>query len=210
MNTIMRNVLVVSVGSCLMFLAAGAGQIGQILRSSEDVRDAALFKWAGNDYERLTKIGIYQKNCLKGFYRTDEGTVTRITLPGCIAANGLEDVDSVVKDAYETLKTAAWPVSLIVNLITVESQDNKSGMTVLTSNCKEGEHVYVKTKAGDFIRSYPLYKDGQWAICKNNKAHLNGVVLTGYEITQLAVDVITGENAADDEMVKLEESHGDK
>lgn len=114
MNTIMRNVLVVSVGAGLMILAAGAGQIGQLLRSSEDVREAALFRWAENDYERLIKIDMYKK-CLKGSYRSDEGTVRHIMLPGCIKANGLEDVDSVVKNAYETLKTAAWPASLLVN-----------------------------------------------------------------------------------------------
>ncbi|MFU1524335.1 hypothetical protein ACM3N2_18245 [Aeromonas hydrophila] len=114
MNTIMRNVLVVSVGAGLMILAAGAGQIGQLLRSSEDVREAALFRWAENDYERLIKIDMYKK-CLKGSYRSDEGTVRQIMLPGCIKANGLEDVDSVVKNAYETLKTAAWPASLLVN-----------------------------------------------------------------------------------------------
>lgn len=193
-----------------MFLAAGAGQFGQLLRSAEDVREAALFKWAGNNSERLAQVGIYQKRCVKALYRTEERSVLPITLSDCIKANHLEDVASVAQHADDTLKTAAWPLSLLDPFEKTKNQNDTSAFTVIIAGCREGVPLRADTVIGDFKRSYPLYKDGQNVVCQDNRPHLNGVALTNDEVERLVISVITAENAADAELVKLEDGLQDQ
>lgn len=103
----------------LVLLAAGVGLFGQLIHSQADVRSEALLQWANGEKERQLIIEEFTKVCLIGkpIERDHSKLMAAITIEQCADLNGFKNLSAVVRQADMTIKSYAWPLSLVLKPI---------------------------------------------------------------------------------------------
>lgn len=99
---------------CLLVLAYGVGQGIQFSKSYEDVNYSALARWAAGDAVRLQRAEQFDVTCVKSVKSSQESITKPLTLRQCAQDNQLEDVLAIYLQTDNTLKTIAWPLSIVV------------------------------------------------------------------------------------------------
>ena len=111
----------------LFVLFVGVGQLGQLFNSSYDVRKYALESWAGEDKERQDQVSVFIQDCLIGqkankesfkkeMELKQEGILHEPIIAICAKKYGYTELYEVVNKADAVLQSAAWPLSMMVDL----------------------------------------------------------------------------------------------
>ncbi|MEL4252511.1 hypothetical protein AAEH72_16010 [Shewanella xiamenensis] len=118
MESEMQNAKIVCITvlvGLLMLLSAGIGQFGQLIHTQTDVRAAALQQWADGDKERQLSVDEFTKACLIGgpIEQTNSEFKAPISIEECANSNGFDKLAEVVRKTDLTIKSYAWPLSLV-------------------------------------------------------------------------------------------------
>lgn len=98
----------------LIVFFGGLGQFVQLLTTTVDVRNAAMQRWANQDQGRLEQVDEFTRECLIGVpVEINDEISAPISISACAHANGFDDLLVVVHNADKTIKSYAWPLSLI-------------------------------------------------------------------------------------------------
>ena len=111
----------------LFVLFVGVGQLGQFFNSNDDVRRYALESWAGEDKERQDQVSVFTQACLIGqkankesfkkeMELKQEGVLREPIIAVCAKKYGYTELYEVVNKADTVLQSAAWPLSMMVDL----------------------------------------------------------------------------------------------
>lgn len=111
----------------LFVLFVGVGQLGQFFNSNDDVRKYALESWAGEDKERQDQVSVFIQACLIGqkankesfkkeMELKQEGILHEPIIAVCAKKYGYTELYEVVNKADAVLQSAAWPLSMMVDL----------------------------------------------------------------------------------------------
>ncbi|MCU8015001.1 MULTISPECIES: hypothetical protein [unclassified Shewanella] len=116
----MQNAKIVCItvlGCLLMLVSTGIGQFGQLMHTQTDVRAAALQQWADGDNERLMSVDEFTKACLIGgpIEQTNSEFKAPISIDECANLNGFDKLAEVVRKTDLTIKSYAWPLSLVAS-----------------------------------------------------------------------------------------------